>query len=316
MAQALVTIGLPIYNGASLCRIAIESVLAQTYPNFELLVSDNCSTDETEDVCREYARRDSRVRYSKTERNLGSARNCCRTVELARGEYFRWIAHDDWIHPDFITECLPIAEANPEIISVAPIIDIVDRAGIKYQSVVSYTGRASWSSNRIEQYAQMMDELAYCETHSDGLFMVAYSFALHRLSLLRRTRLLMPFISSDYVLAAELALWGKLAFVNKPLGVFVRDTGTTPQFVLWNPLAIQHTLDPSRMSKLDMLISVRRRHFEHVVAVLRSPLSVFEKVLAVEIATRPMRARVRDRFVRKGWRWVSPHHPARTGPRR
>jgi glycosyltransferase involved in cell wall biosynthesis len=272
-------------------------VLAQTYPNFELLVSDNCSTDETEDVCREYARRDSRVRYFKTERNLGSARNFCRTVELSRGQYFRWIAHDDWIHPDFITECLAVAEADPEIISVAPIIDIVDRAGTKYQSVVSYTGRTKWSSNRIEQYAQMMDELAYCETHSDGLFMVAYSFALHRLSLLRRTRLVMPFISSDYVLAAELALWGKLAFVNKPLSTFVRDTGTTPQFDLWNPLAIQRTLDPSRMSKLDMLISVRRRHFEHIVAVLRSPLDIFEKAFAVELATRPMRARFRGRFV-------------------
>jgi GT2 family glycosyltransferase len=297
MAEPLVTIGLPIYNGASLCRIAIESVLAQTYPNFELLISDNCSTDETEDVCREYARRDSRIRYTKTERNLGAGGNFCRTVELARGEYFRWIAHDDSIYPDFITECLAVAEADPEIISVAPIIDIMDRAGVKHQSVVTYTGRTRWSSNRIEQYAQMMDELAYCETHSDGLFMVAYLFALHRLSLLRRTRLLMPFISSDYVLAAELALWGKLAFVNKPLSVFVRDTGTTSQFVLWNPTAIQRTLDPSRMSKLDMLISVRRRHAEQFVAVLRSPLGVFEKILAIEVATRPMRARFRKRFV-------------------
>src|SRR5262245_11497263 len=186
MVELLVTIGLPIYNGASLCRIAIESVLAQTYPNFELLISDNCSTDETEEICREYARRDSRVRYTKTERNLGAAGNYCRTVELARGQYFRWIAHDDSIHLDFIRECLAIAEADPEIISVAPIIDIVDGAGMKHQSVVSYTGRQRWSSTRIEQYAQMMEELAYCETHSDGLLMVAYLFALHRLSLLRR----------------------------------------------------------------------------------------------------------------------------------
>ena len=298
MADALVTIGLPVYNGASLCRIAIESVLAQTYPNFELLISDNCSTDETEEVCREYAQRDSRVRYTKTERNLGSAGNFCRTAELARGQYFRWIAHDDSIHPDFIAECLAIAEADPEIISVAPIIEIVDRAaGMKRQSVVSYTGRRRWSSNRLEQYAQMMEELAYCETHSDGLFMVAYLFALHRLSLLRRTRLVMPFISSDYVLAAELAMWGKLAFVNKPLGVFAPDTGTTRNFAVWNPLAIQNTLDPSRIGKFDVLISVRRRHFEHIMAVLRSPFSFFEKVLAVEIATWPMRARLRNRIV-------------------
>jgi len=296
MVELLVSIGLPIYNGASLCRVAIESVLAQTHPNFELLISDNCSTDETEEICREYARRDSRVRYTKTERNLGSAANYCRTVELARGQYFRWIAHDDSIYPDFIRECLAIAVTDPEIISVAPIIDIVDRDGTTLQSVVSYTGRQKWSSNRTEQYAQMMEELAYCETHSDGLFMIAYTNALHRLSLLRRTRLVMPFISSDFVLAAELALWGKLAFVNKPLSAFGCDTGTTRHFVSWNPLAVQRTLDPSRTSKLDMLITVRRRHFEHVVAVLRSPLSIFEKVRAVGLATRPMRARFRNRF--------------------
>src|SRR5262245_53151730 len=75
----------------------------------------------------------------------------------------------------------------------------------------------------IAQYAQMMDEIAYCETHS-GLLMVALFFALHRLSLLRRTRLVIPFISSDSVLAAELALWAKLAFVDKPLSVFVLET--------------------------------------------------------------------------------------------
>jgi glycosyltransferase involved in cell wall biosynthesis len=297
MAEALVTIGLPIYNGASLCPIAIESVLAQTYPDFELLISDNCSTDETEEICRGYAQRDSRIRYTKTERNLGAAGNYRRTVELARGQYFRWLAHDDSIHPDFIRECLPVAEADPEIISVVPVMDIMDSAGIKHQSVVSYTGRTRWSSNRIEQYAQMMEELAYCETHSDGLIMVAYMFALHRLSLLRRTRLIMPFISSDFVLAAELALWGKLAFVNKPLGAFVSDTGTLRHVLSWNPLELQRMLDPSRISKLDLLISVRRRHFEHIVAVLRSPLSMFEKVPAVELATRPMRARFRNRFV-------------------
>jgi glycosyltransferase involved in cell wall biosynthesis len=296
MAEALVTIGLPIYNGAALCRIAIESVLAQTYPTLELLISDNCSTDETEEFCREYARRDSRIRYTKTERNLGAARNYCRTVELARGQYFRWIAHDDSIYPDFIRECLAIAETDPEIISVAPMIEIVDGAGVKRQSVVSYPAGQRWSPKRIEQYAQMMEELAYCETHSDSLFMIAYLFALHRLSLLRRTRLVMPFISSDFVLAAELALWGKLAFVDKPLSVFLRETGTTPHFVRWNPLAIQRTLDPSRTSKLDILISVRRRHFEHIIAVLRSQLSLPKKVLALELATRPMRARFRNRF--------------------
>jgi glycosyltransferase involved in cell wall biosynthesis len=310
-----VTIGLPIRNGGALTRRAVESVLGQSYGDLELLVSDNCSTDETPDVCREYARADPRVVYGRTDRNLGAAGNYCRVARLARGEFFRWISHDDWIAPDFVRECLRVAEEDAGIISVAPVMDVVDHRGVKLESISSYVGRARWSEDRLEQYRQMMDELTYCETQG-GLFMIAYEYAFHRTSLLRRTRLVLPFISSDYVLAAELALFGRLAFLDAPLGTFTLGTsgaGTTANFMAWNPGAIQRMLCPDRAGRWDVALSVRRRHYEHLVAVLRSPLPAAQKPLALEAATRPMRGRLAKRLRARAL--AGAHARAGAGPR-
>jgi glycosyltransferase involved in cell wall biosynthesis len=290
-----VTIGLPVYNGAKLVRKAIDSILEQTMGDLELLISDNCSTDDTEEVCRSYAARDPRVVYTKTERNLGAAGNYTRCAMLARGEFFKWISHDDWMAPEFVERCLPVAESSPDIITVAPIVDVVDPDGTRVQSVSSYTGRKQWSTNRLEQYRQMMDELAYCETHSDGLVMIAYEYGFHRTELLRKTRLVMPFISSDYVLAAELALSGRLVQLDVALSQFTLAGGTTSNFAVWNVEPIQRMLAPDRVSPWEIRISVRRRHYEHLHAVLRSPLLASDKFLALEAATRPMRARVAGR---------------------
>jgi len=294
-------------------RRAIDSILAQTYTDIELLISDNCSTDETADICREYARTDPRVVYTRTDRNLGAAGNYTRLARLARGEYFKWISHDDWMAPAFVEACLSVAEGRPDIITVAPVVEIVDGNGVVVQSAASYTGRAQWSADRLEQYREMMEELAYCETHGDGLLMIVYEYGFHRTALLRKTRLVMPFISSDYVLAAELALFGRLVRIPETLSRFTLSTaatGTTANFTTWNAAAIQRMLAPSRTGKLDLLLSVRRRHFEQIRAVLRSPLSPPDKLRALGAATLPARtrfgARLRARRHRAGIA-ASPH---------
>jgi len=293
-----VTIGLPVYNGGELVARAIESVLAQTCGDLELVISDNCSTDSTPEVCKAYARRDPRVVYRKTDRNVGAAANHSRLVHLARGKYFKWISHDDWMEPGFIEACLPVGEANPDAITVAPIVDVVDPRGKKLQSVTSYTGRSGWSERRLDQFREMMDELTYCDTHADGLLMIAYLYGMHRTGLLRRTRLLMPFISSDHVLAAELSLFGRLVEIDRPLSSFTLGTsqhGTTANFTAWNPAAIQRQLSGTHPGRLQLFFSVRRRHAEYVAAVLRSPLPARDKVLAALAATRPARARLASR---------------------
>lgn len=296
----VVTVGLPVYNGALTIRRAIESVLAQSFKNFELLISDNCSSDDTVAIIAEYARSDSRVRYVQQRRNIGAAGNYNALVHLANGRFFRWISHDDTMADDFLSVTVPVMIRDEEIITVATDMEIKDETGCTQQVVRTYVDRSAWGTSRVVQYRQMMEELAYCETHNDGLLMVAYEYGLHRTDLLKMTRLVGRYVSSDYVLAAELSLWGRLVHVNEPCNRFFLSSsksGTTANYVNWDPVRIQAMLSgdiPSYASHSS--ISTRRRHWEHVAAVLRSPLPYRDKAAALPYAMLPTLARARARF--------------------
>jgi len=97
-----VSIGLPVYNGADYLEEALASILAQTFTDFELIISDNASTDRTADICRDFAARDSRIVYHRQPKNLGACRNYDLTFHMSRGEYFKWAAHDDLLAPTFL----------------------------------------------------------------------------------------------------------------------------------------------------------------------------------------------------------------------
>src|ERR1035438_9843576 len=90
-----VSIGLPVYNGENYLDPALNSILRQDYSDLELIISDNASTDATGNICREYAAKDPRIRYYRNETNIGASANFNCLVKLARGEYFKWAAHDD-----------------------------------------------------------------------------------------------------------------------------------------------------------------------------------------------------------------------------
>lgn len=113
--KGLVSIGLPVYNGAASHKLprALDSLLTQTYPQLEIIVSDNASTDDTERVCREYAARDPRIRYFRRPHNLGLIPNTQFVIEQAKGEYFMLAADDDWWSPEFIAKPKEILDAHP-----------------------------------------------------------------------------------------------------------------------------------------------------------------------------------------------------------
>lgn len=96
----LVSIGIPVRNGQELVAGAIESALAQSHPNIEVLISDNCSSDRTQEICQFYAARDTRVRYHRQSADLGAGGNFEWLAQNARGEYFMWLGHDDTRSPD------------------------------------------------------------------------------------------------------------------------------------------------------------------------------------------------------------------------
>jgi len=111
-----VSIGMPVYNGGKYIRQALDSLLAQDYENFELIISDNASTDGTREICREYAGRDERISYYRNEENMGGVWNFHRVLELAQGKYFMWAAADDIWKPGFVSKMVNLLEATPSAV--------------------------------------------------------------------------------------------------------------------------------------------------------------------------------------------------------
>lgn len=113
-----VTIGLAVFNGERHIRGAIESLLAQTFTDFELIISDNCSTDGTLAICQGYATRDPRVRVSSRPANLGMGRNVEFVLQAGSGEFIMWACDDDRWHPDFVASGVRSLDADSTAVAV------------------------------------------------------------------------------------------------------------------------------------------------------------------------------------------------------
>lgn len=192
-----VSIGLPVYNGEKYLRQAIDSILAQTYPDFELIVSDNASTDRTQDICQKYAAQDKRIQYFRNEKNIGAAPNFNRSFKLSSGEYFKWMAHDDIIAPEFLSRCVEILDQHPAVVLCFPKSKIIDEQG-KVLGEHVYKSDTTSSKPHI-RFRNLVITL-------DTGWQI---FGLMRTSVARKTALHGSYPASDLVLLAELALYGQ-----------------------------------------------------------------------------------------------------------
>lgn len=193
-----ISLGMPVFNGENYIEPAICSILDQTYSDFELIISDNASQDRTEEICRHYSEKDSRLRYYRNDSNVGAARNFNRTVELAKGEFFKWAAHDDTLAPEYLKICLDVLEGDESLILCFPKTIIVDHCGdmvSKYE-----VNMKNISSGRPE--ARFRDLVLI---NHWGIEI----FGLIRKSVLDATKLLASFPGSDRTFMAELGLVGR-----------------------------------------------------------------------------------------------------------
>lgn len=123
------TIGLPVYNGENYLAESIEALLGQTYEDFELVISDNASTDSTADICRRYGARDSRIRYIRQPRNIGLQPNHNFVVKEARGELFKMASHDDLYARDLLKRCVDALDEHPEVVVAHCWEAVIDSSG-------------------------------------------------------------------------------------------------------------------------------------------------------------------------------------------
>src|SRR6185295_3356602 len=121
---------LPVFNGGRYLRQALERLLQQEFKDFELIICDNASTDETQELCEEFARLDNRVRYFRNVTNIGLAANHNRTFELSRGRYFKWAAHDDDFPEKMLARFVEVLdETGSDVCAVYSQCEYIDEFG-------------------------------------------------------------------------------------------------------------------------------------------------------------------------------------------
>lgn len=203
-----VSIGLPVFNGESYLEEALNSLLAQTYTDFELIISDNASTDRTQSICKAYAAKDNRIQYHQNDRNRGASWNMNRVVTLSRGEYFKWAAHDDICAPTYLERCVRALDEDPQCVLCYSETILIDEHS---RMVAPYLDRCDVSSAVPNlRFRDVLEHLGL----SNPMFGTVRSDAL------RRTKLIQNFVGSDIVLIAELALAG--TFYRVPERLFLR----------------------------------------------------------------------------------------------
>lgn len=200
-----VTIALPVYNGEQFLAEAIDTLLAQTFSDFELILADNASTDGTEAICRDRAARDPRIRYDRAETNRGAMWNFNRVVDMARGEYFKWAAHDDKHEPTYVERCVEVLDRDPDVVLVCTKLIDIDDDGVRKEVDVPHL---RWDSRRPNvRFRALANPHHRCES----------VFGVMRTDVLRRTTLLSDYAGCDRVLLAQIALMGRFYEVPEVL---------------------------------------------------------------------------------------------------
>jgi glycosyltransferase involved in cell wall biosynthesis len=267
-----VTVGVPVYNSERYLAETLRSILAQTFTDFEIVISDNASTDGTQLICNDFVRADPRVRYVRQQRNMGVTRNYNVLVALARGRFLKWSSSNDIIQPQFLAACVPILEARDDVVLVytrTRYFDALSGSVLDHADNLDLQG-----DDAVERYKQC-DERLVANNIINGVI---------RLRALKSSTLHGDYPSSDIPLMTELALYGK--FVEVPQPLFYRrteagaryGTGTASVHRLYYP---DDTYGSSRRDWQRMCQMIR--------GVTRAPVSLSQ------------RARLYDYLARRAW---------------
>jgi glycosyltransferase involved in cell wall biosynthesis len=288
-AAPRLTVGLPVYNGENYVAEALDSLLGQTFTDFELVISDNHSTDRTEEICREYAARDPRVRYLRQPRNLGAIPNHNLLVGEARAPYFKWAAHDDVYGPELFALCVAVLDEQPDVVLSHVDKALIDEEGTVVQKFdyLLDTG----SADPVERFRSLVV--------ADG---ADDEYGVMRTDVLRSVRPKDSYHHNARPFIAEIAFLGRFHQVHELL-YFRRDhpdRGDRRATIS----ALSANLDPKRAGQgtTRLMAEYAYRYFE---AVGRAPISRSQKLACYRILAGRLSGsglhRVRSRNVDSNW---------------
>ena len=264
-----VSVGLPVYNGEKYLRLAVESLLQQEYTDFELIISDNASTDATQEICLELAAKDARIRYSRNPTNIGASKNFRRVLELSQGEFFTWAAHDDVYLPGFLRRCVDVFKQAPAtVVLVVPRTELVDEKGFTTElrdrrGVITVEHLHTTRALPHQRVADVLRNVIWCTAQ----------FGLFRSAALRETRLIDTFHKSDRVLVLELAILGEIWDIPETLFLKRQHPGSAEKYKTKSELAAW--FDPTGNER-----SLRKKLIvEYARSIARLPLAPAERLL-------------------------------------
>lgn len=270
-----VSIGMPVYNGESFIAEAIESILKQTYRDFELIISDNASTDNTEDICKAYATKDQRISYSRNDQNLGPAANYNRVYELSSGEYFKWASHDDLCDPEFLQECVNVLDRDASVVLCYSQLLDIDEHGNRIGERCPVVNTDSTRPH--ERFRSLIRRDSICDA----------VFGVIRANVLRKTALIRSYPDCDRVLLSELGLHGRLYQIPEHLFFRRQHSGTSV-----NKYRSRRERAKWFNPKAGWFVFPHWRQFlEYMLAIRRSPLVGKERL----------------RCYREMWTWIKKH---------
>lgn len=312
------TVGLPVYNAGQFLARALESLLNQTFTDFELLISDNASTDRTEEICREFARQDSRVQYFRNEKNMGAGWNHRRVYSMATGEYFKLAAHDDFCEPTFFETCIHALEEDPGLTVAYAKTRVVDAEGYFLEDFECPL--RTDNEDPVVRFGDLVLKGHRCYQ----------IFGVHRMSALKQLPPQGSFAHADRIMLARLGLLGR--FYESPERLFVstrhrgqsvwtmptrtasksfrltRKPGTLPNLEWWDPAKGRAVTFPEWHAFQQYCLSIRN-----------SPLSSSQKLRAYGLMTRwaaKYHRRLAGDFVLAAdqvlWNWQSSRPKAKT----
>jgi glycosyltransferase involved in cell wall biosynthesis len=259
-----VSIGMPVYNGARFLRSTLDSLLQQTFGDFELIISDNASTDGTQAICEEYAQRDARIRYVRQPQNMGAVFNWNFVAQEASGLFFKWASANDRCDDQLLEKCVAELRGNSAV-----------------TLVYSRTALINDNDDVLSDY--LRDPEILDASPSDRFIRARESLEMNnaqsgliRLDVLRRTRGERGYPAGDMVLMAELALYG--GFKLLPERLFYRrvDRRSTARYLTGPEL--RKFLRPQGGG---MKLPTWRKYGDYAWSVLRSPIGMREKARAL-----------------------------------
>jgi glycosyltransferase involved in cell wall biosynthesis len=265
-----VSVAMPIYNSEKYLAESIESHLQQTYQDFELILTDNASTDRSEEICRSYTAKDSRVKYHRNPQNLGAAGNFRRGFELSTGLYFRWSPSDDLISPNLLQSAVDVLNHEPSIFVAYPRTKLIDDKG-------SITGD-------FDEHLHLMDERPSerWKAARRNIRLGNLHYGLCRADTLRKTGLLRNYTGGDFPLIAEMSLYGK--FFEIPGAFFYRRMHEKASSAMKDGGDVMALYDPKKRDKLFLYNWVHLG--AHIKSIARAPISLSEKVHAYSFEAR------------------------------